>query len=570
MNIRSWISRLIFALGVAAFLPVAARAQVSDVGDLRGVAPEVLKFSFVAPPPPQVTLKAWDGIRNPDHGFNYIFGPVPVDWNRLNLDWRFLWQANSSLVSSVRWEISKYPFPVDRTFVPLPGVGVVGTESATIILVDLNVLAPRPATWTPKLAFQGVTGTFQSTGVVLPPTEITPTKRLTHFGALNVRFAGAQIPESANANVQAYVAQANPVIAQSLSLYARVVPLNADGAVVGPPSNVVVFNFFEPDPTNVIPPPVFVHPMATYAGYTPVRPYNFEWGCHVVYTFDHPLGVFHKGDKGNICDDDSGILDDVVGAFSDIFEFVADFVDWVSDSYSDLKSEVASQVASTLQDFGVPCNETCASIALNTALVAAGMPPELPDVEQLQAMGEGYAVDALANYAESHTGVPVPEEAREAMREQMHQMIDQAAENAFSGGDGSPQYIPDITYQFHGPIVVLDMANPSNQYVSMTDTLRVEDQTGRYHTETFFIPPIKPGGTFRIALTLKPLQDPKAWMDLLPVDGDSPFTGEFFVKLEAAHDALDAWRALYRTDDLVLDVLVGPYHAFTVTLPAKN
>jgi hypothetical protein len=569
MNSRLRISRWLLALAVAAFFPLDARGQDPDV-DLRRVAPEVLKFSFVAPPPPQVTLKAWDGILNPDHGFNYVFGPVKVDWNRLNLDWRFLWQANSSLVSSVRWEISKYPFPSDGPFVPSPGVGVVGTESANIILVDLNLLAPRPPSWTPKLAVQGITGSFQGTGVVLPPTEITPTKRLTQFGALNVRFAGAQIPEFSTATAQAYISQATPVIAQSMSLYARVVPLDADGAVAGPPSNVVVFNFFEPDPTNVIETPVFVHPVATFAGYTPVRPYNFQWSCHVVYTFDHPLGFFHKGDKANICDDGSDIVGDVLEAFADVFEFVADFVDWVSDTYSDLKSEVASQVAGTLQDFGVPCNETCASIALNAALAAAGMPPELPDVEQLQAMGEGYAVDALANYAEAQTGVEVPEAARDAMREQLHEMIDQAAENTFSGGAGSALYIPDVTYQFHGPIVVMDVANPSNQYVSMTDPLRVEDQTGRYHTETFFIPPIKPGSSFRIALTLKPFQDPKAWMDLLPGPDDSPLFGPYFQKLEAAHDALDAWRALYRTDDLVLKVTVGPYHAFTVSLPAKT
>ena len=56
--------------------------------------------------------------------------------------------------------------------------------------------------------------------------------------------------------------------------------------------------------------------------------------------------------------------------------------------------------------------------------------------------------------------------------------------------------IPNVNVSF------ADVGN--HQYVSMTDTLRVEDQTGRYHTETFFIPPIKPGGTFRIALTLAP------------------------------------------------------------------
>ena len=570
MDIRDRLIRgFALALATVGWFAATAGAQVSD-GNLRGVPPEVLKFSFVAPPVPQVTLKAWDGRLLPDHGFNYVLGPVPIDWNRTNLDWRFIWAANGSGVASVRWEISKSPFPASGRFVPSPGFGLVGHESATLFFVDLNLLAPRPPNWTPRLAVQGLAGSFTSTGIVLPPTEIPPGKRLSRVDALNVRFAGANIPEQSSANVQAYIAQADPVIAQSMSLYVRVVPLDVAGIPVGPPSNVVVLEFFEPDPTNVIPAPIFVHPVATFAGYTPVRPYNFEWRCHVVMTYDHPLGIFQKGDKQNICDDDSDIVGDVIDAFSDFLELLADFVNWVSDTYSDIKSEVASQVAGTLQDFGVPCNETCAAIALNAALAAAGMPPELPDVEQLQAMGEGYAVDAMANYAEAQTGVPVPEEAREKMREQMHQMIDKAVENTFTGGEGSPDYIPDVTYQFHGPILVMDVTNPSSQHVSMTDALRVEDQTGRYYTETFCIPPIRPGQSFRIALTLRPKQDPTAWMNLLPQDGESLPWWEFFEKMDAAEDALRAWRTTYRTDDLVLRVTVGPYTAFTATLPAKN
>ena len=570
MDIRErLIPRFALTLATLGLFGATAGAQVSDVDYLRGVPPEVLEFSFVAPPPPQVSLKAWDGIPLPDQGFNYVFGPVPIDWNRIDLNWRFVWQPSVPGAVSVRWELSKYPFPATGSFVPSPGFGLVGYASTGLFFVDLNLLAPRPPNWTPKLAFEGLAGSFKSAGVVLPPTEIPPGKQLTRTGALNVRFAGAKIPDSSSADVRAYISQADPVITQSLSLYIRVVPLNVDGAPIGPPSNVVVLEFFEPDPTNVIPQPVFVHPTVTFAGYTSVRPYAFDWSCHMVLTYDHPLGYWQKGDKTNICDDDSGIVGDIIDGFGSLVELVTDFVDWVSDTYSDIKSEVASQVAGTLQDFGIPCNEACATIALNAALAAAGMPPELPDVEQLQAMGEGYAVDAVANYAESQ-GVPVPEEAREKMREQLHEMIDKAAENTFTGGEGSADYIPDVTYQFHGPILVMDVTNSSNQYVSMSEMLHVEDQTGRYRTESFFIPPIRKGHSFRIALTLKPLQDPKAWMDLLPEDGDSPFFGTFFEKLEAAEDALRAWKTTYQTDDLVLKVTAGPYTAFTATLPAKN
>lgn len=560
-------SATLLALASIGLAAATASAQISE---LRGLPPEILNFSFVAPPPPQVTLEAWDGNLPIDHLFNMTTGPVAIDWNRTDLEWRFTWQANTPSVTSVRWELSKYPFPASGDFAPASGFGLIGSSSTQLFFVDLNLLAPRPPNWTPTLSFQGIAGTFTSTGVVLPPTEITRGTEVTRLGALNVRFAGAKIPDTSSAAVQAYAVQADPVIAQSMTLYARVVPLSSQGLPIGPPSNVVVLNFFEPDPANTLPPIVFVHPTATFAAYTAVRPYNFNWGCHVVVTTDIIAIGYHKGDKLDMCQHDSDLLEDVVGAFEDAFEFVADFVNWVSNTYSDLKTEVASQMASAFETFKIPCNETCATIALNTAMAAAGMPPEIPDVEQLQAMGEGYVVDGLVDYAEAQTGIDVPPELREELRQQAAKMIDDATANAFTGGAGSSLYIPDITYQFHGPIIVLDLTNPNAAYFSMTDALRIEDETGRYQVKTFFIPPLHPGQTRRIALTLEPIQDPKAWMDLLPGDEDNPLFGPYWEKMAAAEAALNEWRALYRTDDLVLKVTVGSYSAFTAVLPAKQ
>jgi hypothetical protein len=548
---------------VSTFLAAStASAQIPDQ------SVEALQFAYVAPAKPQVTLEAWDGSAVIDKGFIYTVGPVAVAWDRIDLDWRFRWQSVGPTVASVRWELSKYPFPSSGDFVPLPGSGLVGHESAAIILVDLNLLAPRPPNWTPKLAFQGITGAFKSIGIPPPPTEITPGNRPTRLDALNIRFAGAMIPDPSNASVQAYMAQADPVIAQSMSLYARVVPLDPAGVVMGPPSNVVKFEFFAPD-SNVITPPLFVHPTATFAGYTPVRPYSFDWGCHVVYTMDIEFLGIKKGDKANACDDDSDIVGDILDALGDVFQFMADFVNWVSDAYSAIKNEVASQMSSALTTFGVPCNQTCAAIALNVALTAAGMPPELPDVEALQAMGEGYLVDAVADYAEANIGVAVPPEAREELRKQLHKMIDDAAANVSTGGEGSQLYIPDVAYQYHGPIVVIDLSNPS-QYWSMAAPLRVDDLTGRYQGRTFFVPPIGPGQSFRIALTLDPIQDPRAWMDLMPTKDDLIFSVEYWEKYEAGRTALRDWTTTYQTGDLVLKVTVGPYDAFTAILPAKN
>jgi hypothetical protein len=148
-------------------------------------------------------------------------------------------------------------------------------------------------------------------------------------------------------------------------------------------------------------------------------------------------------------------------------------------------------------------------------------------------------------------------------------MIDDAAANVSTGGEGSQLVIPDVAYQFHGPIIVIDLSNPS-QYWSMAAPLRVDDLTGRYQGRTFFVPPIAPGQSFRIALTLDPIQNPRAWMDLMPTKDDLIFSAEYWEKFEAGHAALRDWTTTYRAGDLVLTVTVGPYDAFTAILPAKN
>jgi RNA polymerase sigma factor (TIGR02999 family) len=85
-----------------------------------------------------------------------------------------------------------------------------------------------------------------------------------------------------------------------------------------------------------------------------------------------------------------------------------------------------------------------------------------------------------------------------------------------------------------------------------------------------FLKPIRRGDSFRIALTLKPLQDPKAWMDLLPTKDDNVFSGGWAAKIFAAHQALQAWQETYQRDDLVLKVSIDAKSTFTATLPASE
>jgi hypothetical protein len=550
------------AVIVASIAPPAAAQRASQEA--------IAKFSLSAPPTPKINLKVWDGLQRVDKIRLYVPGPVFVDWNRLNLEWWFLGSASVPGIGPVRWEISQYPFPAGP-FTPIPGFGLVGEAPSLEFSVDLESLAPRPPGWTPKLAFKGPVGVLtQGAKVPSIPTETTSPKK--KIIPTSPRFPGSPIPGFASAPIQAYVKTSAPVIAQSMSLHVRVVPLDVPGgAPIGPPSNTVVLDFGDPDPTGTIQ-VKFVHPNVALAGYVPMRPYDFNHRCYAILGQDMPVGfggVIPKGTPLDLCRDDSDLLSDIVDAVGDFFGFMVDFVNWVSSAYDTIKSTVASTVSGALTGLGIPCNAECVGAGINIALAATGMPPDIPDFEQLKAMGEGYVADTLADYAASQTGIPVPDVAKDAIKQQVHDMIEGGAESLKSGGPGAPQYIPDLRYQFHGPIVVMDLTNPDPTFWSMTTTLTLEDATGRYETATFSAPAIKPGGTTRIALTLVPKQDPKGWMNLLPTEDDIPF-GPWVDKTLAAEDALDAWRATYRGSPLVLKATVGVYEGFTKTCDAVS
>src|SRR5262249_55271993 len=165
---RAWLRRLALALTVVALPAATLHAQIV-IGPTLPIA--VARFAFDAPPPPKVTLLASDGLPLPDGGINFVPGPVSIPWDRKDLNWWFRCQPTSSAVVSVRWELSKYPFPAAGPFIPSPGFGLTGFALPHDFLVDLNPLAPRPPNWTPKLALDGITGSFK--GAVLPPPDLT-------------------------------------------------------------------------------------------------------------------------------------------------------------------------------------------------------------------------------------------------------------------------------------------------------------------------------------------------------------------------------------------------------------
>ncbi|MBL0146949.1 MAG: hypothetical protein IPP48_15745 [Chitinophagaceae bacterium] len=110
-------------------------------------------------------------------------------------------------------------------------------------------------------------------------------------------------------------------------------------------------------------------------------------------------------------------------------KFYNDVVNYAQDKFVELQcnSGTAGYVinpATKLQEKAGP--EVCGAIASTVfkgGMVAVGIPPSLPNVDDLTAMAEGQVVDLACDNIEDYTGAPVPEFVREEMRKEFHDKL---------------------------------------------------------------------------------------------------------------------------------------------------
>jgi hypothetical protein len=528
-------------------------------------------------------LAVWDGRPMPDlHLRVYVPGPVEVDWAKKQLQWWFRGTtgAPTAAVGKWRWEMSRTPFADFAPWKPVPGYGYTGQADGVQFTINLGGYAPRPPGWpvaasvsdqpAPTVAQQPGSGSGGSP----PPT-------FSQRSGIPADLLGAK-PGSRGENI---VIQALPkTLPVSLSLFVRVVPLDAAGNDADLPSNVVELRFgpaekappFDMNPKN--------WPVVSFASYRPVQGYTFDWQCWVeastditapVFwtvglnpgTNDAKLVLYHKGATRNVCgDDDSNIIDDFVDAVGGFVEMMGDFVDWVSKTYSSLKSAVASKLVSVIPGCSSdPVCQGAVQAGLNAGMAALGMPPDLPDFEQLQAMGEGYLLEAVAQQVAAQTNLPF---ADVAAKEALKEFIEQGKNAMQGGGGGASAWIPDDSKQYKPLLLTLAVSNPSPSGATPAMYMDVSEPGGsRYKPRTITVPSLAPGQSVKVAVALEPITDPKAWMDLLPTDEDfadlqsalfsqNPLGGPSKAsalqaviqqKTEKAHAALKDWRAKYLT-----------------------
>lgn len=234
------------------------------------------------------------------------------------------------------------------------------------------------------------------------------------------------------------------------TFYVRVVPM-AGSQPAGGSSNLVSV-VYQPageqeNPLIEIPVPPELYDIEI-VDFTPIIPQTLKTGCVYVTEIDHDaliIGVLKM--YGGLVDGEK-VYDQYLAAmqnhtpicpesykgmgekpwYESFLDFLGSASTWLSELYNDIKAGVIDVVATALDSLpGVDCDSTCRDLlmkGLNAGLVALGIPPELPSLEQLTDQG----LDYLVEVAVEEMGVPCDDECRNLIREGIKDMANQVAQ----------------------------------------------------------------------------------------------------------------------------------------------
>jgi hypothetical protein len=152
----------------------------------------------------------------------------------------------------------------------------------------------------------------------------------------------------------------------------------------------------------------------------------------------------------------SGIGSCLSEGFEAGFQALRDFANWVSTTYADLKASVVTFIVENTP-IGDLCkaavgvagggSEECNKIvtaAIDIGLAACGIPPSIPNFDQLVAEGEDYLIEAAAQELRDQ-GIPCESTCEDALREGYDEIKDgmsDAGSGSGSGAGASQQFVP--------------------------------------------------------------------------------------------------------------------------------
>lgn len=388
----------------------------------------------------------------------YVEDDVSMDWNQ-DLNRWFIWKSDLTNLAEAEWQVSQAPFDnVD----PMNPSGLVARGK-------LNI---DPADLTKK-------GSCAGEGVH-------------EFSIDFSKFAPAPDPN-------------NPL---KIQYYVRVIalaPLNSAGRFLGYLSPPRTITYGQPDQQKIVTSECVqvkvVQPDVKILSYSPIHNQQSDAEYHWIATKDNPetdIGSFKQGslwragDHVDFTPKDEGWWDEVVDFFESIVDFFADIINWVSNAWDTLKNDCINAIAGAICLGDSDCTGALTPIVsggLDAGLMAMGIPPEIPNFDQLANMGEEYLVKTIA----AEAGVN-PELADLVTPEDIKKGVDVFVQESSSGG--SAGLIPDPNYQYRPAFMTVQISNSQSE-PTLPGTLDISDTNMVFKPKlgSVPIPSLQPGET---------------------------------------------------------------------------
>jgi len=362
----------------------------------------------------------------------------------------FRWNTTTNATQGI-WQVASVPFPKDASLNPAcllltDSMDQVGTPNAPYEFpIDFSSIKPKTIISNLNTPFEA---NFNLIPLFSPPYS---SQKLTiPDGQQQV----VKVPNWSNENFDASkpYTPPNPCALNVspegiISYYVRILPMS-NGQPAGKPSNTVLMTH---DPTP--PEPIKINdPHPPNVTFYDVKIVNFT-GVHapeasyencveVVENPYYPNGLIGKfgmakpGDK--VCPDpytgdDGGFLDDLANMVESAINFISDAYDKLSEWAVKLAEELnplcqaaklTTQAIKTGQGEVKDACHYVAELAVAAAKTYVGLPPTLPNFDQLKSMGKDYLVDLAVQELESK-GVPCPDACKQAISNGIDYSLDQ-------------------------------------------------------------------------------------------------------------------------------------------------
>lgn len=462
--------------------------------------------------------------------FHNFYKSDKVDWHSDDQKEKFCWTTEDTGFVSAKYQVSLIRFdPNPRywkepygliTSGPAP-IQIAEVNNRRVFYIDFANLAPEPPAIV--VPIQETQPMVKKNLAVrkdesLNKSEKTP---IVKSNTPAIKTVKPIVRKDISLNVEAdkyrlaHNIQFKPIEITLMRYYVRVVLFDSNGKVVGTPSDPVEilygeippegsdFNYV--DPEDITTPesnlPEMIHPDIKITRYVPIQNQANGAMYHFIVTKDipNPWGgnMYSVGDKIDMTphEDDKSWLEKIGDFFSDIFSFVQDAVNWVSEAYNSIKAFAINSVVGILGEWA----RGPLTMGLEIGLAAMGLPPSIPNFDELTSMGKDYLIKATAEYA----GIP-PEAAAKAV-----DIVIEETKKASEGGGNSGVWLkPDPDYYYRPAYLELRVTNPKNvptnrAYASISIFVPMDQGEDLFHVPYAFIPSLQPGETITLPVFLE-------------------------------------------------------------------